>query len=87
MITARTPKGETLRIELLEVLHDATMPLGDDPGLEKDGVEAELQQLLAARVAALRDGLHADPARVPDRHRPGRPALCTTATAARSWSR
>ena len=25
------------------------------PGLEKDGVEAELQQLLAARVAALRD--------------------------------
>jgi RecB family endonuclease NucS len=54
VITARTPKGETLRIELFEVLHDATFPLGDDPGLEKDGVEAELQQLLAARVAALR---------------------------------
>ena len=57
VITARTPKGETLRIELLEVLHDAAMPLGDDPGLEKDGVEAELQQLLAARVEALRIGL------------------------------
>jgi RecB family endonuclease NucS len=57
VITARTPKGETLRIELHEVLLDTTVPLGDDPGLEKDGVEAELQQLLAARVAALRSGL------------------------------
>jgi RecB family endonuclease NucS len=56
-IVARNPKGEVLRIELLEVLHDLDLPLGDDPGLEKDGVEAELQRLLAARVAALRDGL------------------------------
>jgi endonuclease len=54
VITARTPKGETLRIELLEVLHDTMHPLGLDPGLEKDGVEAELQELLAARVAVLR---------------------------------
>jgi RecB family endonuclease NucS len=54
-IVARNPKGETLRIELHEVLHDATVELGDDPGLVKDGVEAELQQLIAARVAALRD--------------------------------
>ena len=36
------------------VLHDTTHPLGIDPGLEKDGVEAELQELLAARVAVLR---------------------------------
>jgi RecB family endonuclease NucS len=57
VITVRTPKGETLRIELHDVLHDTTVVLGDDPGLEKDGAEAELQQLLAARVAALRDGL------------------------------
>jgi RecB family endonuclease NucS len=57
IITVRTPKGETLRIELEEVLHDTTVPLGEDPGLEKDGVEAELQQLLAARVTAMRDGL------------------------------
>jgi RecB family endonuclease NucS len=56
-IVARTPKGETLRIELHEVLHDTTIALGDDPGLEKDGVEAELQVLLAARVAALRADL------------------------------
>src|SRR4029079_12930591 len=42
-------------ISLHEVLHDTEVILGDDPGLEKDGVEAELQQLIAARVAALRD--------------------------------
>jgi hypothetical protein len=57
VITARTPKGETLRIELLEVLHDSSHPLGADPGLEKDGVEAELQELIAARVRALREDL------------------------------
>ncbi|HEV7527254.1 MAG TPA: endonuclease NucS [Acidimicrobiia bacterium] len=56
-IVARTPKGEILRIELHEVLQDTTLILGDDPGLEKDGVEAELQRLIAARVAALRHDL------------------------------
>jgi endonuclease len=55
VIVATNPKGETLEITLLEVLHDTKVELGDDPGLEKDGVEAELQQLLAARVAALRE--------------------------------
>jgi hypothetical protein len=54
-IVARNPKGETLHIALHEVLHDAEVALGDDPGLEKDGVEAELQRLIAARVAALRE--------------------------------
>lgn len=57
LITARNPKGEALRIELHEVLHDTSVELGEDPGLVKDGVEAELQELLAARVAALRDDL------------------------------
>src|SRR3954451_16738133 len=57
MLIARTPKGETLRIELHEIVHDTIIELGVDPGLEKDGVEAELQQLIAARVAALRDDL------------------------------
>jgi RecB family endonuclease NucS len=56
-IEARTPKGEVLRIELHEVLHDTRVELGKDPGLEKDGVEAELQELLAARVAAMRADL------------------------------
>jgi RecB family endonuclease NucS len=54
-IIATNPKGEVLQIEIHETLHDTNIELGDDPGLEKDGVEAELQQLIAARVAALRD--------------------------------
>ena len=56
VIIAESPKGETLRVELIEVLADHSYELGDDPGLEKDGVEAELQQLIAARVEALREG-------------------------------
>ena len=54
-IVATNPKGESLTITLHDVVHDTSVELGVDPGLEKDGVEAELQQLLAARVAALRD--------------------------------
>ena len=56
-IVARTPKGETLTIELHEVVHDTVIELGEDAGLVKDGVEAELQYLIAARVAALRADL------------------------------
>jgi RecB family endonuclease NucS len=56
-IVARNPKGESLRIEIHEIEQDVKLDLGDDPGLEKDGVEAELQQLIAARVAALRADL------------------------------
>jgi endonuclease len=50
-------KGETLRILLEEVLSDVTHDLGDDPGLEKDGVEATLQALLAERPQVLEEGL------------------------------
>jgi hypothetical protein len=53
-ITAVTPKGESLVIELHEVLADVSHEFGADPGLEQDGVEAELQAALAARVEALR---------------------------------
>ena len=56
-ITAESPKGERLVVELLEIFHDHAMDLGDDPGLEKDGDEAELQALIEMRVQALRDGL------------------------------
>jgi RecB family endonuclease NucS len=56
-LIATNPRGERLTITLLEVLHDLATDLGDDPGLQKDGVEAELQELLAARVQALRDDL------------------------------
>jgi endonuclease len=55
--TVTNPKGETLEITLTEVLSDASFDLGVDPGLSKDGVEAHLQELLAAHTAALGDGL------------------------------
>ena len=57
VLVATNPGGERLTIELHEIVHDYAVELGDDPGLAKDGVEAELQELIAKRVTALRDGL------------------------------
>ena len=54
--TVTNPKGETLRITLDEVLSDSAWDLGVDPGLQKDGVEAHLQELLAANCDRLGDG-------------------------------
>ena len=51
------PKGETLTIRLDEVLSDTSWPLGVDPGLQKDGVEAHLQVLLAERPGEMEEGL------------------------------
>jgi RecB family endonuclease NucS len=51
------PKGETLTITLDEVLHDSAHELGVDPGLQKDGVEAHLQELLAADPTTIAEGL------------------------------
>jgi RecB family endonuclease NucS len=48
--------GEELRITLEEVIHDSSHDLGVDPGLQKDGVEAHLQVLLAANPTVLGDG-------------------------------
>jgi endonuclease len=48
--------GEELRITLEEVLHDSSHSLGVDPGLQKDGVEAHLQVLLADNAEVLGAG-------------------------------
>ncbi|MTB89215.1 endonuclease NucS [Aeromicrobium senzhongii] len=48
---------DTLRIRLEEVLHDSEHELGIDPGLQKDGVEKHLQELLAEHTDALEDGM------------------------------
>jgi RecB family endonuclease NucS len=48
--------GEELRIILDEVFHDTSHELGIDPGLIKDGVEAHLQELLAAAPVTLGAG-------------------------------
>jgi RecB family endonuclease NucS len=49
--------GDTLRIKIEEVLHDSSHDLGVDPGLQKDGVEKHLQELLADFPESLADGL------------------------------
>jgi len=48
--------GEELRITLEEIFHDSAHDLGHDPGLQKDGVEAHLQELLAASPTVLGAG-------------------------------
>jgi endonuclease len=48
--------GETLTIEIAEIISDTSFALGVDPGLIKDGVESHLQELLAAQVGLLGDG-------------------------------
>jgi hypothetical protein len=55
--TVRNPGGETLTITLHEVLSDEAHEMGLDPGLQKDGVEAHLQKLLAADPTAILDDL------------------------------
>ncbi len=54
--TVTNPKGETIRITLEDVLSDSSWELGVDPGLQKDGVEAHLQELLAANCHRLGEG-------------------------------
>ena len=54
--TVTSPKGEQLVITMEEVLSDTAHELGQDPGLFKDGVEAHLQELLAANCEHLGAG-------------------------------
>ena len=54
--TVTNTRGEKLVIDLLEVLTDVNHDLGSDPGLRKDGVEAHLQELLAADPSVLAEG-------------------------------
>ena len=45
--------GDALVITIDEIISDETYDLGVDPGLQKDGVEAHLQVLLAEQVEVL----------------------------------
>jgi RecB family endonuclease NucS len=54
--TVTNKAGERLLITLEEVLHDSSHQLGTDPGLVKDGVEADLQRLLAEQIQTLGAG-------------------------------
>ncbi len=55
--TVTNPKGERLTITVFDLISDTSHDLGLDPGLQKDGVEAHLQVLLAARPWVIEDGL------------------------------
>lgn len=59
-VEAKASKGATpdqLRILLSEIHADTSHELGIDPGLQKDGVEKHLQELLAEHPATLSEGL------------------------------
>lgn len=52
----RSVADDRLRIAVAEVLHDSSHELGVDPGLQKDGVEGHLQQLLAEHPESIGEG-------------------------------
>jgi hypothetical protein len=51
------PKGERLIIEFGAVHFETAVEMGEDPGLQKDGVELELQRLLAERPETFGDAV------------------------------
>ena len=53
---AQAKTADLLVISIHEILHDTAHELGIDPGLQKDGVEADLQKLLAAQIELLGEG-------------------------------
>src|SRR5689334_6674571 len=55
--TVTNDKGERLTITIESVLSDTAHELGTDPGLQKDGVELHLQELLAADCTVIAEGL------------------------------
>lgn len=60
LIVVRKRAGKTedrLEIRLFEVLSDVSHEMGEAAGLEKDGVERDLQELLADRPVALGEDL------------------------------
>ena len=54
--TVTNKAGEQLVLTVTEVLSDSTHALGTDPGLVKDGVERQLQELLADQCHVLGEG-------------------------------
>jgi RecB family endonuclease NucS len=56
-IVVANARGERIEVVLHDVLDDRTVDMGNDPGLSKDGVEAQLQELLAERVSHIEPGL------------------------------
>jgi len=53
---AQAKTADLLVISIHEIFSDSSHDLGVDPGLQKDGVEAHLQKLLAEQIELLGDG-------------------------------
>ncbi|MFT4285055.1 MAG: endonuclease NucS [Protaetiibacter sp.] len=53
---ANAKTADLLVISIHEIIHDSSHELGVDPGLQKDGVEADLQRLLAEQIELLGEG-------------------------------
>jgi len=53
---AQAKTADLLVISIHEILHESSHELGIDPGLQKDGVEAHLQKLLAEQIELVGDG-------------------------------
>ncbi len=51
------PKGEKLTITFGDIHFETSHEMGEDPGLQKDGVELELQRLLAETPEFMEEGL------------------------------
>ena len=70
--TVTNKAGEQLVITIESIEHDSAHELGIDPGLQKDGVEAHLQELLAERDPTVGRGLPPGSPRSPNPDRTGR---------------
>jgi RecB family endonuclease NucS len=57
LVVRKAKTDDVLEIRLVEVLSDVVHDMGESAALEKDGVERELQELLAAAPAALGEKL------------------------------
>ena len=55
-VVSHAKREDTLRVRLHEIHSDSSHDLGVDPGLVKDGVEAQLQALLAEHIGTLGEG-------------------------------
>jgi len=55
--TVTSSKGEVLTITFHDIISDSNHEMGVDPGLQKDGVEAHLQKLLADDPTSIAAGL------------------------------
>jgi hypothetical protein len=57
LVVRKTKTEDVLEIRVVEVLSDVVHDMGESAALQKDGVERDLQELLAAAPSALGEGL------------------------------